>query len=320
MFHRQKPQDEKSSDENTNNKNVEEAENEGREAPDVSIPPATRQSSHRRIGVRIAGDDQPRGDDVEKSGQNQGGQAFSLQNRPFTGFNRLQKDQVKQSADPQTVVDPDEETQSNTQIKDNQDEESEAMINQFHSEQNSYDQTTGYEDDQVTEGGAQTSLSTGRKLMVGNGISLTGEIEECHHLVVEGRVEAALKGAKVLDIQENGTFIGSVEIEEATIAGRFEGEITVNGRLTITQSGSITGTISYKELEIEAGATLEGKVSPISESSYKSGKSADSSKSEDASSGDATKETQKTKNGQQEKKSQAKSKSEGNELPLSEDA
>lgn len=104
----------------------------------------------------------------------------------------------------------------------------------------------------------------GRRLVVGEGISLSGEIEACDVLIVEGTIEAALKGAKILEIAESGVFYGTVEIEEATVAGRFEGDLTVNGRLTIRSSGSITGSISYKELAVEAGAVLDGKVTPLS--------------------------------------------------------
>ena len=102
-----------------------------------------------------------------------------------------------------------------------------------------------------------------RTLTIGRGINMSGEIDACDHLVVEGTVEAALKGAKVLDIAESGTFYGTVEIEEATIAGRFEGDITVNGRLTIRASGAITGSIAYRELEVEAGAMLDGRMTPL---------------------------------------------------------
>lgn len=115
----------------------------------------------------------------------------------------------------------------------------------------------------------QTSAATandpaaGRKLYIGQGITLSGEIESCDHLVVEGTVEAALKGASVLEIAEAGAYYGTVDIDEATIAGRFEGDLTVRGRLTVKASGSITGSISYKELAVEAGATLDGKVSPL---------------------------------------------------------
>jgi cytoskeletal protein CcmA (bactofilin family) len=102
-----------------------------------------------------------------------------------------------------------------------------------------------------------------RKLVVGPGITMSGEIECCDTLFVEGTVEAALKGASVLHVAESGVFYGTVEIDEATIAGRFEGDLKVNGRLTVKSTGSITGSIVYKELAIDAGATLDGKVSPI---------------------------------------------------------
>ena len=115
--------------------------------------------------------------------------------------------------------------------------------------------------------GAMSAADEGamdRRLTIGRGITMSGEIEECDYLLVEGTVEAALKGANVLEIAESGTFYGTVNINEATIAGRFEGDITVNGRLTITSTGTVTGSISYKEIEIEAGAVLDGKLTPLS--------------------------------------------------------
>ncbi len=108
------------------------------------------------------------------------------------------------------------------------------------------------------------SSADGRRLTIGEGITLSGEIDACDVLVVEGTVEAALKGARVLEVTETGTFYGTVEIEECTIAGRFEGDITVNGCLTLRASGSVTGSIAYKELAVEAGATLDGRITPLS--------------------------------------------------------
>lgn len=105
--------------------------------------------------------------------------------------------------------------------------------------------------------------ASGRKLYIGQGITLSGEIESCDHLVVEGTVEAALKGASVLEITEAGAYFGTVDIDEATIAGRFEGDLTVRGRLTIKASGSIKGSIAYKEMAMEAGASLDGQISPL---------------------------------------------------------
>ncbi|MBI1328129.1 MAG: polymer-forming cytoskeletal protein [Alphaproteobacteria bacterium] len=117
---------------------------------------------------------------------------------------------------------------------------------------------------------ASAAVSTGsnpasnsRRLVIGEGITLSGEIEACDTLVVEGTVEAALKGASVLEIAESGMFYGSVEISDCTIAGRFEGDLKVNGRLYIRSTGSVTGTFAYKELAVEAGATVEGKLTAL---------------------------------------------------------
>jgi len=111
-----------------------------------------------------------------------------------------------------------------------------------------------------------------RRLVIGQGITMSGEIESCDLLIVEGTVEAALKGASVLEISESGMFYGTVEINEATIAGKFEGDLTVNGRLTIRATGSITGAVSYKELAAEAGATIDGKITPLGAKGDSAGK------------------------------------------------
>ncbi len=130
-----------------------------------------------------------------------------------------------------------------------------------------------------------------RKLTIGRGISISGEIESCDHIIVDGTVEAALKGASILEISENGVFYGTVEIDEATVAGRFEGDITAHGRLTIRSTGTITGSISYKELEVESGAVIDGRLTPVGgsvagESRKHSGKAKKDGKGRDSGSDD----------------------------------
>lgn len=102
-----------------------------------------------------------------------------------------------------------------------------------------------------------------RKLTVGKGLSLAGEISACDVLVVEGKVEAKLSDGKLLEITESGQFRGSVEIENADIAGRFDGDLTVHGRLTIRGTGRITGIIKYGELEVNAGGQIIGEMQVI---------------------------------------------------------
>ena len=99
-----------------------------------------------------------------------------------------------------------------------------------------------------------------RKLVVGRDITLAGEIASCDHLIVEGTVEASVKDCHRLEVADGGLFRGAVEIAEAEIAGRFEGQITVHGRLSVRASGRIDGKIQYGELAVDAGGTLDGEI------------------------------------------------------------
>jgi len=109
-----------------------------------------------------------------------------------------------------------------------------------------------------------------RKLIVGRGLSLSGEIAACDILVVEGKVEAKLTDGKMLEITESGQFRGSVEIESADIAGRYDGELTVHGRLTVRSTGRISGMVRYGELEVNAGGQIIGELQVAGESAVAS--------------------------------------------------
>jgi cytoskeletal protein CcmA (bactofilin family) len=99
-----------------------------------------------------------------------------------------------------------------------------------------------------------------RKLIVGREISLSGEINSCDQLVVEGSVEANLQNCREVDIAESGLFKGSASIDTAEVNGRFEGTLTVRSRLFIRANGRVSGTIRYGQLEVECGGQISGDI------------------------------------------------------------
>lgn len=101
-------------------------------------------------------------------------------------------------------------------------------------------------------------------LQVGQAIKVTGQIESCEHLVVEGRVEAELT-AKSLTVLKGGVFKGAAEVDRADIAGNVEGTLTVRGTLTIKGSGKATGLIRYQRITIEGGGEIAGDVALFDE-------------------------------------------------------
>lgn len=114
-----------------------------------------------------------------------------------------------------------------------------------------------------TEGNAPLPTNDMRKLIVGREISLSGEIAACDILVVEGTVEAKLREGRAIEVTDSGLFKGSVEIDEADIGGRFEGDISVRGTLRVRSTGRIQGNIRYGVLEVEQGGLLVGTIETL---------------------------------------------------------
>jgi len=106
----------------------------------------------------------------------------------------------------------------------------------------------------------------GKRLIVGEGIRLSGEISSCDRLVVEGEVEVTLNDTLALEIASSGRFTGGCEVEEADISGVYEGDLTVRKRLFVRGSGKLTGTVRYGELELERGGQIAGNISVLSDS------------------------------------------------------
>ena len=52
-------------------------------------------------------------------------------------------------------------------------------------------------------------------LSVGRGITLSGEVNSCDKLFIEGSVDAKLTNCRAIEIAESGLFKGSTSIEEA---------------------------------------------------------------------------------------------------------
>src|SRR6266403_315841 len=60
-----------------------------------------------------------------------------------------------------------------------------------------------------------------RCLSVGRGITLSGDVNSCDKLLIEGSVDAKLTNCRAIEIAESGLFKGSTSIDEGEIRGRF---------------------------------------------------------------------------------------------------
>lgn len=112
---------------------------------------------------------------------------------------------------------------------------------------------------------APAAMPDRRTMVVGRGISLQGTVTDAERLVVEGTVESQMLQAAELLISDAGVFKGEVEVEDAEIAGVFDGTLTARGNLTIRSSGRVLGVARCRRLQVEEGGQLSGRMEMLSD-------------------------------------------------------
>ena len=106
-----------------------------------------------------------------------------------------------------------------------------------------------------------------RVLQLGKGISIQGSVTEAERIVIEGTMESQLLQCQELAISHSGVFKGEVQVEDADIAGVFDGTLTATGSLTIRATGRVLGVARSRRLSVEDGGQLTGRMEMLSETS-----------------------------------------------------
>jgi|GEM_PF-3402784 len=98
-----------------------------------------------------------------------------------------------------------------------------------------------------------------RQLVIGNGVEVRGTISNCDEVIVEGSAQVEIAATR-LSIRAGGQVSGSAHVAEAVVDGAFDGELSVDGLLAVTEAGCVTGTICYGSLEIGLGGRIIGDI------------------------------------------------------------
>lgn len=109
---------------------------------------------------------------------------------------------------------------------------------------------------------ARHTVAEEGELVVGQGITVKGGIRNCRRLVVHGTVRATVP-ARGLEVGPDGVVEGRIEVAEATVAGRFDGDLIVDGPLTVAPGGLVKGRVRYRTLTVEAGGHVSAEIDQI---------------------------------------------------------
>ncbi len=105
-------------------------------------------------------------------------------------------------------------------------------------------------------------INASGSLLVGEGVYMKGSMRVPGIASVDGKMEGDLTADTVF-IQPNGSMDGVTTANHVRVAGALTNTTVANKTLVIESSGVISGAITYEELEIKKGGSLQGGIHKV---------------------------------------------------------
>ena len=100
--------------------------------------------------------------------------------------------------------------------------------------------------------------------LVADNMAVTGDVVFASGLRVDGRIDGNVTSAKdangLLVLSEKGTIKGAVRTWDAVINGTIIGDLHVDHFLELQANARVTGNITYRQMQLECGAAVEGRL------------------------------------------------------------
>jgi cytoskeletal protein CcmA (bactofilin family) len=96
-------------------------------------------------------------------------------------------------------------------------------------------------------------------LFVGDGVYMQGTMNVPGLASVDGKLEGQLT-ADVIAIQTNGSVDGKTTANHIKVAGSLTDTAVANKTLLVESTGVIAGSVTYTEMEIKKGGSIQGSI------------------------------------------------------------
>lgn len=94
---------------------------------------------------------------------------------------------------------------------------------------------------------------------IGSGTYLEGSIETTGSLRIDGKVKGTVKSGDTLTVGNGGEIIGEIQVKNAIVGGRIEGDVVVEEKLILESTSYLNGNLKANKLIIDEGAFFSGK-------------------------------------------------------------
>lgn len=115
--------------------------------------------------------------------------------------------------------------------------------------------------------------------LVADNLHIVGDVLFSGGLRVDGKVEGNVLGKRgeksLVVLSEKGCIVGRIKAYDAVINGTVTGDLEVEHFLELQAGARVSGNISYRQLQMECGATVDGKLLKVDENPVEKKRSAD---------------------------------------------
>ena len=109
--------------------------------------------------------------------------------------------------------------------------------------------------------------------LIGSGTKVSGDVKFTGGLRVDGEICGSVIAepgkASTLVLSEQARVNGEIRVTHLVLNGTVAGPIEASEYLELQSKAKVTGDVTYKTLEIQLGAIVEGKLAHISEATEK---------------------------------------------------
>ena len=109
--------------------------------------------------------------------------------------------------------------------------------------------------------GATAQATTTKVAMIGQGISISGDVKADSSLKIEGRIEGrSIQSAHDIEIAETGHVSASIMAKVVKVSGVVSGDINGSEKVQISRSGRVQGNVTAPRVQLEDGALFRGSI------------------------------------------------------------
>ncbi len=98
----------------------------------------------------------------------------------------------------------------------------------------------------------------GAATLINEGCKVAGLITGSGDFLINGEIDGDCDLTGTVTLARNGLWTGTIKADYVIISGHVEGDIIARGRVEITDTANVAGTITGEAIAVAEGAVVEG--------------------------------------------------------------